>query len=305
MLKLKLQYFGPWCEELTHLKRPWCWERLKAGEGDDRGWEDDWMASPTQWTWVSVSSRSWWWTGKPGVLQSMGSQRVGHDWVTELNWSHHRGLWVHIHRLWDVAPSLFNPQETFLRMCRQGTLFHCFGRTQLLPLNLDCLSENKVWILLHLTNTRCLAQRPTVSYLTRTNKDWEKRKSSYLPNLKSDATIILLDKDHSVNCSSWLWINFIGNTIRNKESNHVWFFVTPWTIAHQDPHLWNSLGKNTGVSCHSLLQGISLTHGSNLGLLHCRLILYHLSHPGKPILETQLNLEGISSRMSEAPPKHQ
>ena len=71
-----------WWEELTHLKRPWCWERLKAGEGDDRGW-DDWMASPTQWTWVCVNSGSWWWTGRPGMLQFMGSQRVGHDLGTE------------------------------------------------------------------------------------------------------------------------------------------------------------------------------------------------------------------------------
>ena len=76
-----------WCEELTHLKRPWCWERLKAGgEGDNRGW-DGWRVSPTRWTWASVDSGSWWWTGRPGVLQSMGSQRVGHDWVTELNWN--------------------------------------------------------------------------------------------------------------------------------------------------------------------------------------------------------------------------
>ena len=65
-------------------KKPLCWERWKAGgEGDDRGW-DDWMASPTQWTWVWVNSGSWWWTGRPGVLQSMRSQRFGHDWVTEL-----------------------------------------------------------------------------------------------------------------------------------------------------------------------------------------------------------------------------
>ena len=63
-----------WCEELTHWKRPRCWERMKAeGEGDDRGW-DGWMASPTLWTWVWVSSRSWWWTGKSGMLQSMGLQ---------------------------------------------------------------------------------------------------------------------------------------------------------------------------------------------------------------------------------------
>ena len=73
-----------WCKELTHWKRPWCWERLKAGgEGDDREW-DVCMASPTQWTWVWVSSGSWWWKGKSGVLQSMWLQRVRHDWATEL-----------------------------------------------------------------------------------------------------------------------------------------------------------------------------------------------------------------------------
>ena len=72
------------CKELTHWKRLWCWEWLGAGgEGDDRGW-DGWMASPTRWTWVWVNSRSWWWTGGPGVLQFMGLQRVGHDWATEL-----------------------------------------------------------------------------------------------------------------------------------------------------------------------------------------------------------------------------
>ena len=72
-----------WCEELSHWKRPWCWERLKAeGEGDDRGW-DGWMASPTWWTRVWVSSGSWWWTEKPDVLQSMGSHRARFDWVTE------------------------------------------------------------------------------------------------------------------------------------------------------------------------------------------------------------------------------
>ena len=76
-----------WCKELTHFKRPWCWEGLGAGgEGDDRGW-DGWMASPTWWVWVWVNSGSWWWTGSPGVLQSMGSQRVRHGWATELNWT--------------------------------------------------------------------------------------------------------------------------------------------------------------------------------------------------------------------------
>ena len=75
-----------WCKKLTHLKRPSCWERLKVGgEGDDRGW-GGWMASPTQWTWVWVNSGSWLWTGRPGMLYSMGLQRVRHNWETELNW---------------------------------------------------------------------------------------------------------------------------------------------------------------------------------------------------------------------------
>ena len=77
-----------WFEELTHLKRLWCWQRLKArGEGDDRGW-DSWMASLTQWIWVWVNSRSWWWTGRPGKLQSMWLH--SRTWLSnciELNWT--------------------------------------------------------------------------------------------------------------------------------------------------------------------------------------------------------------------------
>ena len=88
MLKLKLQCFvATWWEKVTHLKRLWCWERLKVGtEGDDRGW-DGWMVSLTQWTWIWGKSGSWWWTGMPGVLQSMESQSrtLLNDW-TELNW---------------------------------------------------------------------------------------------------------------------------------------------------------------------------------------------------------------------------
>ena len=73
------------CKELTHWKRPWCWEGLGAGgEGEDRGW-DGWMASPTRWTWVWVNSGSWWWTGKPGVLRFMGSQES--DTTERLNWT--------------------------------------------------------------------------------------------------------------------------------------------------------------------------------------------------------------------------
>ena len=72
-----------WCKELTHWKRPCCWERLKVGgEGNDRGW-DGWMASLTEWTRVWAGSGSWWWTGKPGVLQSMGYSQAVHK-VKEL-----------------------------------------------------------------------------------------------------------------------------------------------------------------------------------------------------------------------------
>ena len=86
-LKLKLQTLVTWCKKLTHWKGPWSWERLKAGgKGNNRGW-DGWMASSIQWTLVWVNSRSWQWTERPGMLQSMGWQRVGHDWVTELNWT--------------------------------------------------------------------------------------------------------------------------------------------------------------------------------------------------------------------------
>ena len=92
MLKLKLQYFGHQLWRIDSLKRPWCWEGLKAGgEGDDRGW-DGWMASPTRWTWVWVNSGSWWWTGRPGMLGSQNSW--GHkelDTTERLNWIELKG----------------------------------------------------------------------------------------------------------------------------------------------------------------------------------------------------------------------
>ena len=87
MLKLKLQYFGHLIGRVDTLEKTLMLGRLGAGgEGDDRGW-DGWMASPTWRTWVWVNSGNWCWTGKPGVLQFMGSQRVVHDWATELNWT--------------------------------------------------------------------------------------------------------------------------------------------------------------------------------------------------------------------------
>ena len=85
MLKLKVQYFGHFMQsvdslEKTHVGRDWGQE--EKGMTEVRCW----MASPTRWTWVWMNSGGWWWTGRPGVLQFMGSQRIRHDWVTELNW---------------------------------------------------------------------------------------------------------------------------------------------------------------------------------------------------------------------------
>ena len=85
MLKLKLQYFGHLMQRTNSFEKTRCWERLRAGEEDDRGW-DGWMASLNQWTWVWASSGSWWWTGKPDELHPTGWQRARHEWGTELNW---------------------------------------------------------------------------------------------------------------------------------------------------------------------------------------------------------------------------
>ena len=88
MLKLKSNTLATWCKELTHWKTPWCWERLRAGgEGKDRGW-NGWMASLTQWTWVWVNSGSWWWTGRPSVLQSNG---VAKSQTRLSNWTELKG----------------------------------------------------------------------------------------------------------------------------------------------------------------------------------------------------------------------
>ena len=115
-----------WWEGLTHWNRSWCWERLNTGEGNDRGW-DSWMASLTQWTWVWASSWSWWWTGRPGVLQSMGLQRVRHDWVTELklpNFGTHRftvvflKIFIWLHWILVVACEIFHCGAQTLVVCR-------------------------------------------------------------------------------------------------------------------------------------------------------------------------------------------
>ena len=96
-----------WHKELTPWKRPWCWERLKALEGDDRGW-DGWMASLTWWTWDWASSVSWWWTGKPGVLQSR------HDWASELNWAKSPQTSPLCYPFYTYPPLNLNPSQSLI-----------------------------------------------------------------------------------------------------------------------------------------------------------------------------------------------
>ena len=119
-----------WWERLMLRKIFWCWERLKAGgERDDRRW-DDWMASQTQWTWVWINSRSWWWTGRPGVLLFMGLQRVRHNWVTELNWPQHNEgrIWQtnskHYFQGWKTAESISSKIRNKARVPILTTIIH-------------------------------------------------------------------------------------------------------------------------------------------------------------------------------------
>ena len=116
MLSWSSNTLATWCKEPAHWKRPWCWERLKVGEGDDRGW-DGWMASPSRWTWVWANSESWWWTGKPGVLQSRGSQRAGHDWATSLFLSLSGGIKLQLHYflVYKLEKLFYLPQSKFAK----------------------------------------------------------------------------------------------------------------------------------------------------------------------------------------------
>ena len=143
------------CEELTHWKRPWCWGGLGAGgEGDDRGW-DGWMASPTWWTWVWVNSGSWWWTGRPGVLGFMGSQRVGHDWATELNW---KSIYRQDHKHWRSYERFGRQTSDKPDLTTLGKLFHQMLCASILgaiycQVTRWCAGPLRVWCFLSMCHT--------------------------------------------------------------------------------------------------------------------------------------------------------
>ena len=111
-LKLKLQYFGHLMRRIDSLEKTWILANIESrGEGDNREW-DGWIASPTRWIWVWTSSRSWWWTRKPSVLQYMGSHRIRYNWATELNWSSFSSIDESIFPVfsfWMRAPSSSTP----------------------------------------------------------------------------------------------------------------------------------------------------------------------------------------------------
>ena len=117
---------------------PWCWEGLGAGgEGDNRGW-DGWMASLTWWTWVWVNSGSWWWTGRPSVLRFMGSQRVGYNWATELNWI--------LIKILKLKPGINIHCEFLLNFLHLNSVVLQYSSTLLISC-LVCVSYDNVWCL--------------------------------------------------------------------------------------------------------------------------------------------------------------
>ena len=147
MLSWNSNILATWCEELTHLKRPWCWARLKAGEERDDGW-DGWMASPTQWTWLWVNSRCWQLTGKPGVLQPMGlqSQTRLSNW-TELNWlyfSTYCTVRSNMFFLFSVFVMYYSCEKYYKRITVQYYIAECVSwvrRLTLLALGTNCIYE--------------------------------------------------------------------------------------------------------------------------------------------------------------------
>ena len=260
------------------------------------------MASPTWWTWVWASSRSWWWTGRPGVLQSMGPQRVRHDWVTELNWI--SIYWSQY--LWCATKCQAVPWACgYSRDIKGGSsCSHILFFSALLPviilkkkiiqLFLICAPNSSVLL------SSVKAQNLSCDYrfmITRICLTWSATSHyTWLTQMENQAylwlsplwgrgrgvLLILVCLSHCTpplslkgpNCCSTAALCYacvLGHF------SCVWFFVILWSVPTRLLCPWDSPGKNTGVSCYALLQGIFPTQGPNsclLWLLHCRWIIY-------------------------------
>ena len=221
------------------------------------------MASLTRWTWVWASSGSWWWTGKPRVLESLGSQGVRHDWATELN--------LYVEHFFKIAKLTVTQSRRVVSKGSKGSAvgsyylssyefqFYKMKRVLEMDGNEDCTTQ---W---YLMSMNCVLQNGHnkfyVMYLLLQHKRNLKNKQNKLHYLLFMYFTVCVN--HSV-VSDPLWLHGL-----------------------QPPRLlcaWNCPGKNTGVGCHSLLQGIFSSHGSKPGLLHCGQILYCLSPQGSPCI---------------------
>ena len=164
------------CEMLTHWKRLWLREGLGAGgEGDDRGW-DGWMTSPSRCTWVWVNSRSWWWTGRPGMLGFMGSQRVGPDWATELNWTVLIKKTLYLSTL---PPSYFFSKNNCVS--KQNTVFFNFASFLFLFQNkLNC---NSLFVAIVISHVTVLHKAESLLYIWELSGEisLESKRNSYPP----------------------------------------------------------------------------------------------------------------------------
>ena len=191
-----------WLKKLTHWKRPWSWERLKAGEeGDGRGW-DGWKASPTQWTWIWTNFRRWWKTGKPDLLQSMGSQRVRHDWATE------------------QQQKVVFKKNLHLLSWTFSVFYHLFWRKPVA----------KSWRHSDALPVERLMRFPA-------NSQWETEANKHVSELENRCHSSAVQLTH---LPYWRQDSLLSGTeIQNKlvfvvqMLSHIQLFATPWTAAHQ------------------------------------------------------------------------
>ena len=292
-------------------KEPWCWERLKArGEGDDRGW-DGWMASPTQWTWAWASSGKWWWTGRPGVLQSMRSQRVRRlsGWTDDDEDNGDKKWWS-----WDLNPGLqtedpgrlesMQPQRVGHDLVTKQQLYN-LGASQVAASGKESACPRRrhrdMDLILGSGRSPGGGHGYSLQYshlrIPMDRGAWwaiVHRVTKSRIQLKWFRTHTLCDSKFYMLLVSSSWSPFRGSYLfwRLLKFNEKRLSSSKWNESRSvvsdslwPPGLyspWNSPGQNTGVGSLSLLQGIFSAQGLNPGLPHCRWTLYQLSYQGSP-----------------------
>ena len=225
-----------------------------------------WLDGIMTWsTWVWASSGSWWWTGKPGVLQSMGLQRVGHDWATELNWICICWVnWCIMAELSIRGPYIWKSAVAEKKVRVQNKKWT--PPTHILPLvNI----QRRIW------KTANFPLLISLLFLYPNHSQEDKNQRAGICQPFNASLVSHLFPPH-------IWLR-VCVCVCVRALSHVWLFVTPWIVACQAP--WNFPGKNTGVKCHFLLQGIFLTQGLNpsfLCFLHWQADSLPLPYLGSP-----------------------